>query len=169
MRVVEPAGDDPGAVTTGDGHLLAAGQPEQRQRGGDLRQGVIVDVVAVGQGGLVRDPCHLPEPAVGVRLGELIPWGRSEDGAGIGGVCRDEREQLGDGPQVVVYQPGVDHFGSLPVAAGPAGRVGVPPAERRRLLGGCRRVAEDVAGVAEGSGQPAVKAQQAGQPFLADG
>ena len=70
--------------------------------------------------------------------------------------------------QVVVDQPGMDHLGSLPVAAGPAGRIGVPPAERRRLLGGCRRVAEDVAGVAEGSRQPAVKAQQAWQPFLAD-
>ena len=77
LRVVEPAGQDLRAVAAGDVHLLAAGQPEQRQRGGDLRQGVVVDVVPVGQGGLVRDPGDLPEPAVGVGLGELIPRRRT--------------------------------------------------------------------------------------------
>ena len=63
-------------------------------------------------------------------------------------VGRDEREQLGHRPQVVVDQAGVDGLGDV-AAVGlpgqPVGRVGVPAAERGGLLGGCGGVAEDVA------------------------
>ena len=89
--------------------------------------------------------------------------------AGLDRVGRDEREQLGDGPEVVVDQTGSHHGrapgGSAPVAVG---RVGVPAPERRGLLGRGRRVAQDVAGAVEGR-QPAVEAQQTRQPLLADG
>ena len=54
-------------------HLLLARQPEQRQRGGDLREGVVVDVVPGVEGGLVRDAGDLAEPAGRVRVGDLLP------------------------------------------------------------------------------------------------
>ena len=45
LRVVEAVREHLGAVAAGDLHLLLAWQPEQGQRGGDLREGVVVDVV----------------------------------------------------------------------------------------------------------------------------
>ena len=137
-----------GAVAAGDLHLLLAGQPEQRQRGGDLGEGVVVDVVPGVEGGLVRDAGDLAEPAGRVRVGDLPARRGPQHAAGLDRVGREEREQLGDGPQVVVDQTGSHHGrapgGSAPVAVG---RVGVPAPERRGLLGRGRRVAQDVAGV----------------------
>jgi len=60
-----------GAVAAGDLHLLLAWQPEQGQRGGDLGEGVVVDVVPGVEGGLVRDAGDLAEPAGRVRIGDL--------------------------------------------------------------------------------------------------
>ena len=77
LRVVEAVGEHLGAVAAGDLHLLLAGQAEQRQRGGDLRQGVVVDVVPVVEGRLVRDAGDLAEPAGRVRVGDLLGEGPS--------------------------------------------------------------------------------------------
>ena len=45
LRIVETRGVHLCSVAAGDAHLLVAGKPEERQRGGDLREGVVVDVV----------------------------------------------------------------------------------------------------------------------------
>ena len=104
-------------------HLLAAGQPEQRQCGGDLRESVVIDVVGVVEYP-VWDPGDLPQPAGGVGVGEAA-HGDGRGRAGLGLVGGHEGEQFGDRPQVIVDEPGVDHLSSLPVAAGPGGpRVG---------------------------------------------
>ena len=55
LRVVETCCKHLGSVAAGDVHLLVVGQAEQRQRAGDLREGVVVDVVPFVQGGRVRD------------------------------------------------------------------------------------------------------------------
>jgi len=108
LGVVEANGEDLRAIAAGEVHLLAARQPEQWQGGGDLREGVVVDVVVVVEGRLVRDPGDLPQPAGGMGVGDRRPRRRerSEDAAGLGLVGGYEGEQLGDGPQIVVDQPG---------------------------------------------------------------
>jgi hypothetical protein len=90
---------------------------------------------------------------------------------GLGLVGGYEGEQLGDGPQIVVDQPGVDRAWDPAVLAAVAavGRIGVPPAERRGLTRCGSRVGQDVAGVVEGDRQPPVEAVQASESFLADG
>ena len=76
LRVVEAVREHPGAVAAGDLHLLLARQPEQRQRGGDLGEGVVIDVVPGVEGGLVRDAGDLAEPAGRVRVGDLLARAR---------------------------------------------------------------------------------------------
>jgi hypothetical protein len=67
-----------------------------------------------------------------VRVRDLRPRVEPEDLAGLGRVGSDEREQLRDGPQVVVDLAGVDRLVGEPLlglAGEPVGRVGVPAAE----------------------------------------
>jgi hypothetical protein len=69
---------------------------------------MVVDVVLVVEFPLVRDAGDLAEPSGCMRVRDPGPRVRSEDLASLGGVGRDEREQLGDGPQVVVDLARVD-------------------------------------------------------------
>ena len=173
LRVVEAAGEDLLAVAAGDARLLTTRQPEQRQRGGDLCEGVIIDVVAVVEGRLMRDPGDLPQPAGGVGVGDGRPRRRErpEDTAGLGLVGGHEGEQLGDGSQIVVDQPGVDlpRDPAVLAAVAAVAWIGVPPAERRGLIRRRGRVGQNLAGVVEGDRQPPVKPVQAPESFLADG
>jgi hypothetical protein len=173
LRVAGAAGGDLLAIAAGDAHLLTARQPEQRQRGGDLREGVIIDVVAVVEGRLMRNPGDLPQPAGGVGVGDGHPRcrHRPEGTAGFGLVGGHEGEQVGDGSQIVVDQPGVDlpRDPAMRPAVAAVGWIGVPPAERRGLARCCGRVGQDLAGIVEGDRQPPVKPVQAPESFLADG
>ena len=111
-------------------HLLVAGQPEQRQRGGDLGQRVVVDVVRVVEvraGAVSRvtwrnqlAACASVTSCQGERPSTVRASPR------VGG---DEREQLGDGAQVVVDQPWVHRLAEVAGvdSRAPVGWVGCPP------------------------------------------
>ncbi|MFI5753574.1 hypothetical protein ACIBBE_49380 [Streptomyces sp. NPDC051644] len=71
---------------------------------------MVVDVVLVVEFPLARDAGDLTDPAGCVRVGDPGPWGRPEHLAGLDRVGRDEREQLGDGPQIVVDLARVDRL-----------------------------------------------------------
>jgi hypothetical protein len=94
LRVTEAARGDLLAVAAGDEHLLTAWQPEQRQCGGYLREGVVIDVVGLVEGPRVGDPGDLPQPAGGVGVGDGRPRCRErpEDRAGLGLVGGHEVE-----------------------------------------------------------------------------
>ncbi|MFD7609149.1 hypothetical protein ACFWAN_54180 [Streptomyces mirabilis] len=169
LRVVEAADGDLLPVAAGEDHLLVAGEPEQGKGGGDLCECVVVDVVLVVEFALVRDAGDLAEPSGRVRVGDPRPRVGTEDLAGRDGVGGDEREECGDGPQVVVDQAGVDGLRSEPLLGAsqePVGGVGVPAAEGGGQLDRVGRVAQDVEGVGEGL-QPPVEAGEAPHPLLA--
>src|SRR5437764_145246 len=81
-------------VTAIDRHALGARQAGQRQRGGDLREGVIVDVVLVVEDARMRDPGDLPKPTGRVSVGDTRPGlGQiTQDARGFGGVGGHELE-----------------------------------------------------------------------------
>lgn len=56
------------AVAAGHGHLLGAGQSDQRQCGGNLSDGIIVDVVGVVKTAFVRDPADVADWRYVLRL-----------------------------------------------------------------------------------------------------
>jgi hypothetical protein len=171
LRVVEAAGSDPPPVAPRDQHLLVAAEPEQGQSRRDLRERMVIDVVLVGEFPPVRDAGDLAEPAGRVRIGDAGPRVRSEDLTGLGGVGGDEPEQLGDRPQVVVDQAGMDRPLGEPLlgpAGEPVGRVGGPAAEGGGLLDRLSGIGEDIARVGGGCGQPPVEADQTAHPLLAD-
>jgi len=73
LWVVETRGVNLCSVAAGDEHLLVAGKAEERQCTGDLREGVVVDVVPVVQGRRAGNAGDLPKPAGHVCLGDPLP------------------------------------------------------------------------------------------------
>lgn len=73
LGVVEAVGGEGGAVAAGDGHLLRAGQADQRQRRGDLGECVVIDVVRVVESALMRYPGDSAEPARGMCRSHPLP------------------------------------------------------------------------------------------------
>jgi hypothetical protein len=159
------------AVAAGDGHLFLARQTEQGQRGRDLRQRMVVDVVQVVEVGPVRDPGDLTEPAGRVRLGDLLPRLGTEDAACLARARRDEREQFGNRSQVVVDQAWMDRLAVVAPVLGaghPVAWIRGPAAEGGGVLGRRDGITQDVTRVPERGAEPVVEASQTLQSLLAD-
>ncbi|WP_281249973.1 hypothetical protein [Rhodococcoides yunnanense] len=86
MQIVEPVDSYVGSVPACEGELLIAGQPDQRQRCGDLAEPMVVYVVGVAEPAMVWNSGHSAEPAVRVGGGHVLPRARHRtecDSAGL--------------------------------------------------------------------------------------
>src|SRR5258706_3889884 len=87
--------------------MVVARKAEPGQRGGDLGQSVVINIMRVVEIPPAWYAADLPEPDCSVGVGDLLPRFDTEHGPGVNGVIRDEREQLGHRANVLVDHAGL--------------------------------------------------------------